>query len=116
MSFTRDEKGLSFNAGYFLESEVGCVRKTREISADGAVDVNGEKYIFAGTPWPSDDGSAEGIVYEDVNVTSGNMPGSVVVAGRVYLDRTTVGSSAKTALEEAGFVFVDEAPAVERPY
>lgn len=115
MSFIRHENGISGNAGYFLESEVGVVRKTREISASGAVDVNGEKYVLAGTPYPSDDSSAEGIVYEDVNVTSGNMPGSVVVAGRVYLDRTTV-SGAKTTLEEKGFVFVDKAPAVERPY
>lgn len=119
MSFIReDQKGRDFNAGYFLESEVGVVRKTRQISDEDAVDMNGEKIVPAGTVWPTNDASAEGFVYEDVNVTSGDMPGSVVLAGRVYEDRLPVsfGSGAKEALEEKGFVFIETSPEIERPY
>ncbi len=55
-------------------------------------------------------------MYEDVDVTSGNMPGSVVLRGTVYTDRLPVeiASAAKTALEGKGFRFVTE-PTVTRP-
>lgn len=111
-------KGRAYDAGYFLESEVGVVRKTRQIASANAVDVSGEKYVLAGTVWPANNGTAEGIVYEDVNVTSGDMPGSVVLAGRVYEDKLPVAidEGAKAALEALGFVFVAESPKITRPY
>lgn len=110
--------GRTFQAGWFLESEVGAVRKTRQITDDAATDVNGEKIVVSGTIWPANDGTAEGIVYEDVRVTTGDMPGSVVLAGRVYEDRLPVALSeeARTALEAAGFTFIAAAPEVVRPY
>ena len=119
MSFIRDvEKGHGFEAGYFLENDGLIDPKTRQISDSDAVTIGAEKYVLAGTVWPSNDSSAEGIVYEDVNVTSGPMAGSVVLFGRVYKDRLPVSieSDAQTALEKKGFVFFDTAPAVERPY
>ena len=114
MSFISTTNGRG--TGYFLESEVGAVRKTREIAQSGATTVGNEKYVFAGTVWPSNDGNAEGIVFEDVCVTSGNMPGSVVVAGRVYKDRITISDAAVTALEAKGFTFIPAVPAITRPY
>ena len=110
--------GRTFQAGYFLESEVGVVRKTRQITDADAVDVDGEKIVVSGTIWPANDGTAEGIVYEDVRVTTGDMPGSVVLAGRVYEDRLPVAlnEEARTALEAAGFTFIATAPEVVRPY
>ena len=72
-----------------------------------------------GTPFPSNDASCVGLLYEDVDVTVGNMPGSVVTANaEVYLDRLPVALSenAKTALAAKGFKLVDSAPAVTRPY
>lgn len=119
MSFINTEKNRAAGAGWFLESETGAVLKTREVKqTDGVDSPNGGKYVKAGTVYPSNDSSAEGIVYEDVDVTNGDMPASVVVAGRVYEDRLPVAldSAAKTALEGKGFVFVATAPAVERPY
>lgn len=119
MSFIHNVNGRAAIPGYFLESEVGAVLKTREVNqANATVTDDGIKYIKAGTVYPANDTTAEGIVYEDVDVTSGNMPASVVVAGRVYADRLaeTISSDAKTALEAKGFVFVNTAPAVERPY
>lgn len=111
--------GRTFAPGWFLESEVGAVRKTRQISQTGATTADdGSKYVPMGTIWPSNDGSAEGIVYEDIDVTTGDMPGSVVLAGRVYEDRlpVSIATAAKTALTAKGFVFIATSPAVTRPY
>lgn len=116
MSFIYGEKlGQVYAPGYFLAHEE-CVRKTKQIASDGATtDKEGHKYVKMGTVWPSNDGSAEGIVYEDVDVTSGDMPGSVVVSGVVYEDRLPVSieGGAKTALEGKGFVFLTS-PTVSR--
>lgn len=120
MSFIGNiEKGRTYAPGWFLESEVGVVRKTRQISATGASAApNGGKYVPMGTVYPANDSTAEGIVYEDVDVSTGNMPGSVVLAGRVYEDRLPVAlaTAAKTALTGKGFTFIAAAPAVTRPY
>lgn len=50
-----------------------------------------------------------------IDVTDGNMPGSVMVAGRVLADRLSLASAAKTALSGKGFTFVD-APEITRGY
>jgi hypothetical protein len=57
-----------------------------------------------------------GFVYEDVDVTTGNMPGSVVTKGVVYEDRlpAELTAAAKEALEAKGFTFVT-VPTVTRP-
>lgn len=59
--------------------------------------------------------NAVGLVFEDIDVTDGNMPGSVMVAGRVLADRLSLASAAKTALSGKGFTFVD-APEITRGY
>lgn len=110
------EQGISWEAGYFLAHEE-CERKTKQIAQEGATAVNGRKYVKAGTIYPSNTASAEGFVYEDVDVTTGNMPGSVVTKGTVYEDRlpATLAEAAKTALEAKGFTFITAAPTVTRP-
>lgn len=118
MSFTENaNKGTTYAPGWFLANNEEVTRLTREIKTDGAKTTeDGAKYVPMGTIYPSNDGSAEGIVYEDVDVTSGNMPGSVVVKGVVYKDRLPIAieSAAETALKEKGFVFIDNAPVVTR--
>lgn len=114
-------KGQVYAPGWFLDSDVGVVRKTRQISATGATTAeNGGKYVKMGTIYPANDNTAEGIVYEDVDVTSGDMPGSVVLAasGNIIEDRlpVAIASVAKTALEGKGFKFIATSPAVTRPY
>ena len=86
MSFIGDEhKGKVYAPGLFLAHEE-CVRETREIPQSMATtEANGTKYVKMGTPFPSNDGNIEGLVYEDVDVTSGNMPGSVVTGKAVIL-------------------------------
>jgi len=114
------ENGRVSAPGWFLESEVGVVRKTRQIKQEWAETTeDGSKYVVPmGTVCPANDATAEGIVYEDIDVTTGDMPGSVVLAGRVYEDRlpAAIAEAAKTTLSGKGFTFIATAPAVERPY
>lgn len=93
MSFiqTPAAAGKAYAPGWFLVDNENCERKTRTISATGASDgPNGGKYVKMGTAYPTNDGNAEGIVYEDVDVTTGDMPGSVVLSGVVYEDRLAI--------------------------
>lgn len=120
MSFIANEETSKVYApGWFLAyDDEGCVRETRTIMQTGATtEVNGTKYVKMGTVYPANDATAVGIVYEDVDVTTGNMPGSVVTKGIVYEDRlpVAVASAAKTALEGLGFKFIATSPAVTRP-
>lgn len=81
------EQGKIYAPGFFLAHEE-CVRETRQIPQEGASTAdNGGKYVKMGAIYPANDATAEGIVYEDVDVTTGNMPGSVVTKGVVYEDR-----------------------------
>lgn len=118
MSFIQNDLTSKVYApGYFLAHEE-CVRETKEIAQSGATTKDdGSKYVKMGTPYPSNNGSAIGIVYEDVDVTTGNMPGSVVTKGIVIEDRLPVelAGAAKSALEGLGFKFVSET-SVTRPY
>lgn len=111
------EQGKCYAPGFFLAHEE-CRRETREIAQSGATTVNGRKYVPMGTFYPANDSSTvEGIVYEDVDVTSGNMPGSVVTQGVVYLDRLPAApeSGVQNALEGKGFTFIASAPGATRP-
>lgn len=112
MSFTKSTQGKTFAPGWFLASE-HCERKTRQMTEELA---NDDKIVPMGTIYPANDETAEGIVYEDIDVSTGDMPGSVVLSGRVYTNRLPVelDSAAETALKAKGFVFEDE-PTVTRP-
>lgn len=119
MSFYTENKASKVYApGWFLAVGEPCERLTHQMEqAKAQEDGNGGKYIAMGTVYPANDGTAIGIVYEDVDVTTGDMPGSVVTKGTVYTNRLPVAieSAAQTALEANGFVFIDE-PEVTRPY
>lgn len=119
MSFYTEHKAeKAYAPGWFLAIGEPCERLTHQMEQDKAETAeNGGKYIPMGTVWPSNDASAIGIVYEDVDVTAGDMPGSVVVKGTVYKNRlpVTIDSAAQAALEAKGFLFLAE-PAVTRPY
>lgn len=112
MSFTKSTQGKTFAPGWFLAS-ADCVRKTRQMLESLA---NEDKIVPMGTIYPANDGTAEGIVYEDIDVSTGDMPGSVVLQGRVYTNRLPVeiNSAAQSALEAKGFVFETE-PEITRP-
>lgn len=110
--------GHTYAPGWFLVNNEDCTRETRTISATGVTaDADGGKHVAMGTLFPANDATTIGILYEDVDVTGGDMPGSVVTAGTVYLDRlpVTPAAAAKTALEGLGFKFVTAAPTTTRP-
>lgn len=95
MSFNENKQGVVFNAGSFIANgDENIVRETREASASSALVVtgaDGSKHIPAGTAYPSNDGNAIGLMYEDVDVTNGNMPCSVITKNAVvYDDRLAV--------------------------
>lgn len=124
MSFIGATTGKGFLAGHFLANNEDCTRETRQISATGVTaDDEGQKIVKAGTVYSVTTGTGNnavtdyiGIVYEDVNVTDGNMPGSVVTKGEVYEDLlpSTLTSAVKTALEAKGFKFTTS-PTITRP-
>lgn len=100
MSFISKSEGQAYEPGYFLSHEE-CTRVTKEFAQNSALVKtadNGGKYVPMGTAYPSNDGNAIGITYEDVDVTSGNMPGSVVTKGEVYEDRLAVTGAAYDAV------------------
>ena len=118
MSFIYSRAGNAYAPGWFLANNEDCTRLTKEISASGiSPDADGGKHVPMGTIYPSNDTNAIGILYEDVDVTTGDMPGSVVTRGTVYEDRlpAALDSDAKTALEGLGFVFITAAPTTTRP-
>lgn len=93
MSFIQNDTSSQVYApGYFLAHEE-CVRKTKQFNQNSALvktAANGGKYVPMGTAYPTNDGNAIGITYEDVDVSTGNMPGSVVTKGDVYEDRLAI--------------------------
>ena len=118
MSFVTNTKAAAYNPGWFLADAEDCTRLTHQMKQSAATTAaNGSKYIPMGTVYPANNGTVIGIVYEDVDVTSGDMPGSVVTRGTVYADRLPVAidPAAQSALEGMGFVFIDNAPTVTRP-
>ena len=117
MSFIKSNTSRGFSAGHFLADD-DCLRETMTISANHSQAVtlpDGSKIVPAGAVIPSNDGNAKGILYEDVEVTTGDMPGSVVTQGVVYEDKlpAAIESAAESAL--TGIRVITTSPAVIRP-
>lgn len=103
----------------WLASE-NCLRRvTNTATQDMAVTETetNKKFVRSGTIFPSNDSNAKGIVFEDVDVTKGNYPCSVMTAGFVYKDRlpTVPTSDAVNALKAQGIHF-ENAPEFSRDY
>ncbi len=113
-----DNTARAFNAGYFLATPEDAEKKTRQLAQSGASTVGVRKIVKAGTIYPANDATAEGFVFEDFDVTNGDIAGSVVLSGTVYEDRLPVAmeTAAKNALIAKGFKFIEAAPSVTRPY
>lgn len=93
MSFIGDVKqGTTYAPGFFLANgDEEVIRETRQIAQSGAIETNDGKYVPMGSAYPSNDSNAIGLLYEDVDVTAGDMPGSVVTGNAVvYEDRLAV--------------------------
>lgn len=108
MAFMKVERG--YTLPNFLESAVGLVQKTAEVTQSMATQVDDKKLIYGGTVYPANDGTATGIIFETVDMTNDEKrPAAVIAGGRIYANRLKVAldSNAKTALEKLGFVFLD---------
>lgn len=100
--------GKVYAPGYFLESPEQCTRLTKTIKADDAsvkTADNGGKYVPMGATY-KDGETVVGVVYEDVDVTNGDAPGSVVTAGTIIKDRLVTPDDA-AALKTAGFTVIE---------
>ncbi|WNY26197.1 hypothetical protein [Methanolapillus millepedarum] len=103
----------------FLSSETGLIQKTYTIpKPDPATpDENGRIIVAGGSLYKDEGGSPIGIVFEDVDVTLGDDMGSVIVQGRVLIDRldsAVYTTEVQAALNKTGIYF-DNQPEVVRP-
>ena len=117
MSFIQKTNGRGYAPGFFLAS-ADCDRETVQVDATHAQVVtlaNGTKIVPAGAVVPSNDGYAKGLLYEDVEVTTGPMPGSLVTRGIVYEDRlpAAIESAAEAVLP--GIRVITTTPGAVRP-
>lgn len=99
----------------FLASE-HMIQKTRQVTTDMSnLTENNKKFVKGGTVYPSNDTNAEGILFETVDVTNGDVAASVIVSGRIYKNRlhTAPVEAAITAMKDITFV---DAPDMERGY
>lgn len=118
MSFIKrnERTGTVYAPGFFLANDEHCERETKTIRQNDASVVtldNGAKYVPMGATY-KDGETVVGVVFEDVDVTNGDMPGSVVTKGTIIADRLVTPGDA-TALKTAGFTVIDTTPAVTRP-
>ena len=109
MSFIGEvKKGTVLAPAYFLAcGDEEIIRETRQAAQNSALvkETKDGKYIPAGTAYPSNDANAIGLLYEDVDVTCGDMPASVITGGDVvvYEDRLAItGESYDAVTPETG--------------
>lgn len=111
-----EAQGTMFPAGHFLAADEKCVRETMTIAANHSQKVvrNGRTIVPAGAVIPTNGATAKGILYENIDVTDGAAPGSVVTQGTVYGDKlpATLAEAAASAL--AG-ITVKTTPTITRP-
>lgn len=119
MSFiSTPNTGKGWEAGYFLADNENCTRVTAQIAQNHAAVVtraDGTKYVPAGSIIPSNDGNAVGILYENIDVTTGDMPGSIVTAGVVYKDRLPAAPESSAVSALTGITFDNYEPTIGRP-
>lgn len=120
MSFIQSPEfqGKGWEAGWFLVDNEDCTRLTATISANHAQVVtraDGTKYVPAGAIIPANDGTAKGILYENIDVTTGDMPGSIVTRGQVYTDRLPAAPESAAVSALTGIGFTATSPAINRP-
>lgn len=113
MSFYGKDTGEAFAPGWFLANQEDCTRVTCMVGGDeyhgGTVrEINGRRIVPMGSLFPNTS-TPSGIIYEDIDVTDGAKPASVVVVGTVYTDRVEEGSQVST------IEYIDT-PEIERPY
>lgn len=112
MSFAYTHYGYANNPGYFLVNDENCERLTCNVDDNMESDdtTDGRTIVLAGTVYPKNDYTAIGFIYENVDITHGEVPASYVSRGSVVMSKLPyeIADAAKTALKARGFIFVDE--------
>ena len=114
MSFIQNKTGRGYAPGWLLAEEK-CSRHTFTIKAsdEQAVTIGDSKIVPMGALISAVSGTGSdavttnyGFLNEDVEVTNGDAPGSVVTAGVIYEDRlpAEVPDAAKSALTGIAFM------------
>ena len=108
MAYTATKTGTIYEPGWFLAAEE-CKRITAMVPANHAQKkTQGDRTIV-----PAGAVVAGGLLYEDIDVTNGAKPGSIVIEGTVYTGRLPEGTEAGSL--PAGITAIEE-PTVTRPY
>ena len=83
-----------------------CVAHTFAKDDAAAITEDGRKIIKAGTIYPTNDASAKGIVFNDMDVTNGDATGALLIHGFVKTAALTAtpAAAAKTALKMIEFM------------
>lgn len=89
------------NQPNFLKSATVTSFTTTVKETDG----NSDKIVKAGTIYPKNDGTAKGIIYNDVDVSHGDQEASLIVEGHLLEERLPEKPSeaAKQALRQIEF-------------
>ena len=116
MSFIASAQGTTFEAGWFLVNDEQCLRESATIAANHAQKVtrNGRTIVPAGAVIPANGATAVGILYEDIDVTDGDAPGSIVTKGVIYGDRLPAALASAAASALTG-ITVKTTPSIVRP-
>lgn len=117
--FATPTKGYGWAAGHFLVDDETCVRETMTIAANHGQKVtrdDGRIVVPAGAVIPANGATAKGILFEDIDVTEGARPGSVVTEGTVYADRLPAALATAAATALTGIKVIATSPTVTRPY
>lgn len=113
MSFIlNDPLNTQYQPGWFL-AHADCKRETCQVAQNHSQVVtkaDGSKYVPAGALI-----SGVGLLYEDVDVSTGAMPGSVVTEGVVYADRLPAEYNSTQKNGIPGITFITAAPGITRP-
>lgn len=116
MSFTASATGTIFNAGHFLVDDENCLRESATIASNHSqiVTLNGRKIVPAGAFVPSRGSSSVGILYEDIDVTDGAAPGSIITKGVICRDMLPLDANSDAIAALTGIKFV-YSKAITRP-
>lgn len=97
---------IIINRPNFLASKVGLRTESITAKADNAqvVTENERKVLKAGTIYPTNNSSAVGIIYQDVDVTDGDTAAPIMVAGHYFKDRLvgTLNADVETTFKGKG--------------
>ncbi len=88
-----------------------CMVSSAEVQADS----QGKKIVKAGTILPKNDGTAQGVLLSDVDVTNGSAPGTIVIHGfvdnaKLVKNGITVTAEAIGAIPQVTFVSCETKP------